>query len=65
MGNRIRALREAEGLTQEELASAMGVTRAAVSMWESGLTQNIRPQHLLLLAKFFGVTPQFLVNGEV
>ncbi|MBT2391635.1 helix-turn-helix transcriptional regulator [Streptomyces sp. ISL-1] len=31
-----RALREAAGLTQQEVADAIGVTRAAISQWEAG-----------------------------
>ena len=31
-----RALRQAAGLSQKEMADAIGVTRAAVSHWESG-----------------------------
>ncbi|WP_328757491.1 helix-turn-helix transcriptional regulator [Streptomyces sp. NBC_00271] len=31
-----RALREAAGLTQEDIAEALGVTRAAVGHWETG-----------------------------
>lgn len=32
-----RAIREAVGLSQGELAEAVGVTRQAISHWESGL----------------------------
>lgn len=31
-----RALREQAGLTQQEMADAIGVTRAAISQWEAG-----------------------------
>ena len=34
--SRCRSLREAAQLTQEDLASVLGVTRAAVSRWELG-----------------------------
>ena len=34
----IKALREARGLTQEQLGELLGVTRQAVSKWESGQT---------------------------
>lgn len=33
---RIKELRESASLTQEELASRLGMTRTAVSMWETG-----------------------------
>lgn len=36
MGKRIRELREARGLTQEQLAHEVGVTVKAVYMWEHG-----------------------------
>lgn len=33
----IRALRREKGLTQEQLAGALGVTTGAVYKWEAGL----------------------------
>ena len=38
-GERIRQGREAKGLTQEELAEAVGVSRQAVSKWEGDLSR--------------------------
>ena len=38
-GERIRREREAKGLTQEELAEAVGVSRQAVSKWEGDLSR--------------------------
>jgi transcriptional regulator with XRE-family HTH domain len=35
-GERMRALRRARGLTQDELARATGVSRSAVAQWETG-----------------------------
>ena len=40
LGERIQALRKARGLTQEQLAQAMGVTVGAVSKWEKGVSHN-------------------------
>ena len=35
-GERMRLLRRARGLTQDELARATGVSRSAVAQWETG-----------------------------
>lgn len=35
-GERIRIIRRARGLTQEQLARATGVSRSAVAQWETG-----------------------------
>lgn len=39
MGLRLRELREQAGLSQTELAKAVGVSRAAVSQWEADVTE--------------------------
>ena len=36
LGGNIAALRRAKGLTQEQLASLLGVSAPAVSKWETG-----------------------------
>ena len=38
LSERILQLRKARGLSQEELAERLGVSRQAVSKWESGVS---------------------------
>lgn len=38
MGAKIRERREAAGMSQKQLAAALGVDPSAVSLWESGKT---------------------------
>ena len=61
LGERIQALRKARGLTQEQLAQAMGVTVGAVSKWEKG---SCCPDMQLLpeLAEFFGTSVDVLLD---
>ena len=60
---KLQELRKSRGLTQEELAELLFVSRAAVSKWESGRGYpNI--ESLKELAKFFSVTVDELLSGE-
>ena len=59
----LQKLRTQKGLTQEELATALYVSRAAVSKWESGRGYpNI--DSLKAIARFFSVTVDGLLSGE-
>ena len=60
---KLQQLRKQKGLTQEELAEALYVSRTAISKWESGRGYpNI--DSLKALAKHFGVTIDELLSGE-
>lgn len=48
-------LRKSVGLTQKEVAKRLGITTAAVSMWETGKTKP-RADSLIALAKLYGCT---------
>lgn len=63
MGDRIRNLRLARGLSQEALGQLLGVSRAAVSQWELGVVDNIKLATFLALCDAFGTTPDYLVFG--
>ena len=56
-------LRRQKGLTQEELAESLYVSRTAISKWESGRGYpNI--DSLKAIAKFYSVTIDELLSGE-
>lgn len=59
---RLYQLRRERGLSQEELANQLGVSRQAVQKWESGVAQPTVDK-LSALAGYFGVTLDWLVNG--
>ena len=61
--NKIRMRREAMGLTQAKLANALGVSRTAVTMWETGKS---RPRFELLpkIAQLLGCTIDDLYADE-
>ena len=62
---KLQELRKQKGLTQEELAEQLYVSRTAISKWESGRGYpNI--ESLKAIAKFFSVTvDELLSSGEV
>ena len=60
---KLQELRKQKGITQEELAESLYVSRTAISKWESGRGYpNI--DSLKIIAKFFGVTIDELLSGD-
>jgi len=60
---KIQELRKQKGLTQEELAEFLYVSRTAISKWESGRGfPNI--ESLKAISKFFSVSLDELLSGE-
>lgn len=55
IGNKIKQLRKARGITQEQLANAIGISFQSVSKWENGIAL---PDITLvpMLANYFGVS---------
>jgi transcriptional regulator with XRE-family HTH domain len=61
LGNRLKALRSAKGLTLKEVAEATGLSRTFVGMVEQGKSE-IAVARLLRIADFYGVTIHDLVG---
>lgn len=63
LGEKLQELRRQKGLTQEELAGILYVSRTAVSKWESGRgIPNI--ESLKAISKYFSVSIDELLSGE-
>lgn len=63
LNEKLQRLRKQKGLTQEELAERLYVSRTAVSKWESGRGYpNI--ESLKTIAKVFGISLDELLSGE-
>ena len=60
---KLQELRKSKGLTQEELAEALYVSRTAISKWESGRGYP-SIDSLKEISKFFSVTIDELLSGE-
>ena len=62
MADRIQALRKAKGMSQEQLADAVGVSRQAVSKWES---EQASPDldKVIIMSEIFEGTPDYILKG--
>ena len=61
--NRLYELRKKQGLSQEELAEKLGVSRQAVSKWERS-ESSPDTDNLIALAQLYGMSLDELIYGE-
>lgn len=62
-GERLRQLRSQRGLSQEDVAQALGVTAKTYGDWERG--GGIRPDNTRRIARYFKVKPAELIDPEI
>lgn len=63
VADRIKHLREQQGLTQAELARRLGVTRSGVNAWELGISVP-STQYVVELADLFRVSTDYLLGVD-
>lgn len=63
MGEKILNMRKARGWNQEELAERIGVTRQAVSRWESGAAKPDADK-IIAICDLFGVSADYLLRDQ-
>lgn len=62
-GNRLKKMRLQEGMTQQQLADRLGVTKSVVSYYELQ-ARYPSPEVLMKLARIFHVSTDFLLGIE-
>jgi transcriptional regulator with XRE-family HTH domain len=63
IGTRIRTARRERGLTQDDLANRIGVSRSAVAQWETGRAGQVTG-NLSRIAALLEVSVEHLLNGD-
>ena len=63
LGQRIKTCRQAAGISQEKVAELVGVSRQAVTKWETGQSAP-STENLFKLAEIFGTTVDLILTAE-
>lgn len=64
MGDRIKEARLESGFSQEALGDRVGVSKGAVSQWESGNTKNLKMENLFGIEDVTGYSAKWLAVGK-
>ncbi|MBQ6945395.1 MAG: helix-turn-helix transcriptional regulator [Ruminococcus sp.] len=63
-GDRIRRLRVAKGLSQEELSKKLNVSKQAIGKYEKNIVTNIPSDKIEALAEILDSTPEHIMGWE-
>ena len=61
----LKRLRNQKGLSQEELGKKIGVSKSTIAMWEAGRREPKDYETLEIIADFFNVNMEVLLNGRL
>lgn len=64
LGQKIKMLRDREGMNVSDFAKAIGVSHVSVLNWEKGETRNMKLESLLAISKFGKIGIDELVSDE-
>lgn len=64
MGQRIKGKRTEAGLSMQQLADKIGVSKGAIAKWEKGESKPSRP-YIKEMCDLFNCTPAWLMDMEV
>jgi transcriptional regulator with XRE-family HTH domain len=62
IGSRLEDLRKERGMTQEQVAAILKISRAFLSHWERN-DREMRAKDVLRLADYYGVSTDFILRG--
>lgn len=64
IGTRIKDTRKSRGVTQEELGAKIGVTKATINKYETGIVVNLKRTVVEKIALALEVSPGYLMGWE-
>lgn len=64
IGDKLKQRRKELGLSMKEVATAIGVSEATVSRWESGQIANMKRNYVPYYARVLDVSPEFIMGFE-
>ena len=64
LGEKIYELRKRQGLSQEQLAEALDVSRQSISKWEGNVTYP-EPDRLVTISEYFHVSLDYLMKADI
>ena len=65
IGQKIKHLRKAKGMTLEDVANIVGVGKSTVRKWETGMIANMKRDKISKLAFALGTTPTVLIGWAI